>query len=67
MSITLLSKILNLASVFSFIDDDFRLVWFSFIDDDFRLVWFILGFVAGADLGMIFAALMYAAGKDKNE
>lgn len=38
---------------------------FSFIDDDFRLVWFIIGFVAGADLGMIFAAIMYAAGKEK--
>lgn len=55
MSIALLLKISNLASVF------------SFIDDDFRLVWFILGFVAGADLGMIFAAAVYAAGKDKNE
>lgn len=55
MSTILFLKILNLASVF------------SFIDDDFRLVWFILGFVAGADLGMIFAAAVYAAGKDKHE
>ena len=54
MYITLLSKISNLASAFSF-------------TEDFRLVSFILGLVAGADLGMIFAALMYAAGKDKNE
>lgn len=34
---------------------------------EFRLVSFIIGLVAGADLGMIFAALMYAAGKDKDE
>lgn len=53
MCITLLSKISNLAFVF------------SFIDDDFRLVAFILGLVAGADLGMIFAAIMYADGKEK--
>lgn len=50
----LLSKILNLASVCLF-------------TDDFRLVCFILGLVAGADLGMIFAALVFAAGKDKDE
>lgn len=54
MYITLLSKILNLASVCLF-------------TDDFRLVCFILGLVAGADLGMIFAALVFAAGKDKDE
>lgn len=50
----LLLKILNPASAFSY-------------TEDFRLVSFILGLVAGADLGMIFAALMYAAGKDKDE
>lgn len=54
MYITLLSKISNLASVCLF-------------TDDFRLVCFILGLVAGADLGMIFAALVFAAGKDKDE
>ena len=54
MYITLLSKILNLDSVCLF-------------TDDFRLVCFILGLVAGADLGMIFAALVFAAGKDKDE
>lgn len=52
MSITLLLKISNLASVSLF--------------TDFRLVMFILGFVAGANLGMIFAALC-AAGKDEDE
>ena len=50
---TLFLKTLNLASV----------CWST----DFRAAIFILGFVAGADLGMIFAALMYAAGKDKDE
>lgn len=54
MFMTSFWKILNLASAFSF-------------TEDFRLVSFILGLVAGADLGMIFAALMYAAGKDKDE
>lgn len=54
MFTTLLLKISNLASVYLF-------------TDDFRLVAFILGLVAGADLGMIFAAIMYAAGKDKDE
>lgn len=52
MCMTSLSQILNLDSV----------SWFT----DFRLVCFILGFVAGANLGMIFAAL-FAAGKDENE
>lgn len=49
MCMTSLSQILNLDSV----------SWFT----DFRLVMFILGFVAGANLGMIFAALMGAAEK----
>lgn len=50
----LLSKILNPASAFLF-------------TEDFRMISFILGLIAGADLGMIFAALMLAAGKDKDE
>lgn len=52
MCMTSLSQILNLDSVSLF--------------TDFRLVCFILGFVAGANLGMIFAALC-AAGKDEDE
>lgn len=46
--------ILNPASVSLFIEEHGMLM-------------FILGFVAGADLGMIFAALMLAAGKEKDE